>query len=273
MIALFRWRGHTVSMDAPQPLIERVAELSGVTHETCAAAEKWHVQAEAHRLVSTEFGEYSCETPSDLLATAANLVPALLLAQADGHVLHAAAIVKDGQAHLLLGPRRAGKSTLALEAWIAGFTVAGDDVVLVDPVSGTIEATPRPMKIRQPDAALPARLAGRVPDADWAAGRVLGEQALILGRRLPGMAPLGERYQVGRVLLVERSEDSHTHSLPVDKYAAMAAIMEQEMTPSKGLGLLKGLLGRVAGRQVFRLQVGRDNPADALSRIPVDSPV
>jgi len=253
-------------MGAPPALIERVAAFSGLEYPAGAMVEGWHVEAEAHRLLLPgEYGEYPCETFNDLLVTAANRVPALILTQADGHALHAAAIVKDGQAHLLLGPRYAGKTTLALEAWIAGYEVVGDDVVLVDPVSGMIEAMPKPLKIRQDTAGLPARIADRVTAADWATGRILGEPVVILGRQLRGMAPLGQRYPVGRLLLLERSEDSVTRIFPVEKYAAIAAIMEQRLTTSQqGLGLLTGLLGRVADGQVFRLQVGKDNPASAL---------
>jgi hypothetical protein len=128
-----------------------------------------------------------------------------------------------------------------------------------------IEAMPKPMKIRQDPAVLFARFAHPVLDTDWATGRILGEQVVILGRHLPGMAPLGQRYEVSRLLLLERSEDSETRIFPVEKYAAIAAIMEQRLgTSQQGLGLLTGLLGRVAEQQVFRLQVGRDNPAGAL---------
>jgi hypothetical protein len=269
VIARFQWRGHFVSMQAPQPVIERVAKLSGLEYSTGCAVEGWHVEAEKHRLLLPgEHGDYPCETPGDLLVTAALMVPALILWKADLPTLHAATIVKDGQADLLLGPGSVGKTTLALEAWIAGWQVVGDDVVLVDPASGMIEAMPKPMKIRQQDAVLPARLLDRVSEADWAAGRILDEHVVILGRGLRGMAPLGERYPVSRLLLLERSEDSQTSLLPADKYTAIAAIMEQRLATSKqGLELLTGLRGLVAERRVFRLQVGRGNPASALSFI------
>jgi hypothetical protein len=266
VIARFQWRGYLVSMGAPQPVIERVAELSGLEYGAGDAEEGWHIEADNHRLLLPgEHGDYPCETSGDLLVTAAMMVPALILWKADLPTVHAAAIVRDGQADLLLGPGSVGKTTLALEAWIAGWQVVGDDVVLVDPASGLIEAMPKPVKVRQRDAMLPARLLGRVSEADWAAGRILDEHVLILGRGLRGMAALGERYPVSRLLLLERSEDSQTRLRPADKYAAIAAIMAQRLATSKqGLELLTGLRGLVAERRVFHLQVGRGNPAGAL---------
>jgi hypothetical protein len=54
-----------------------------------------------------------------------------LLTPRDRIPLHAAAVVKDGQAVLLSGPSSVGKSTLALAATLGGYLVLADDAVYV----------------------------------------------------------------------------------------------------------------------------------------------
>lgn len=80
--------------------------------------------------------------------------------QARGHlVLHATAVVFDGRAVAIAGPRGAGKTTLALAAMLAGAPVVADDVVALTP---TYEVLPGIGRLRAwPDA---LRAVGVDPD-------------------------------------------------------------------------------------------------------------
>jgi hypothetical protein len=61
-------------------------------------------------------------------------------------LLHAAGIVVDGRAFLLVGAEGSGKSTWALLGEQAGATVLSDDLVLVDGGAGPLEALGSPLR-------------------------------------------------------------------------------------------------------------------------------
>jgi hypothetical protein len=86
---------------------------------------------------------------------AMNLILAALghaLPARDGAVLHAAAILVDGAAFLLVGPAGAGKSTFARTAERAGAGYVSDDVVVVDASAERVELLGVPFRA---DAARP----------------------------------------------------------------------------------------------------------------------
>ena len=81
-----------------------------------------------------------------------NLVHAALawrLAPQGGGILHAAGIVVEGRAFLLIGSEGAGKSTFADVAASAGLLVVGDDQVVVLRSGGRLEALGAPVRNRE----------------------------------------------------------------------------------------------------------------------------
>lgn len=74
-----------------------------------------------------------------------------------GAVLHAAGIVLDERAFLLVGAEGAGKTTWARIARDRGLRVLGDDVVLVDGAAGAIEAIASPFRAEECGALAPGR--------------------------------------------------------------------------------------------------------------------
>ncbi len=63
-----------------------------------------------------------------------------------GALVHAAGIVLDGRAFLLVGAAGSGKSTFAALAESAGARILSDDLVLIDGAGGTIEALGAPTR-------------------------------------------------------------------------------------------------------------------------------
>jgi len=61
-----------------------------------------------------------------------------------GAMLHAAGLVVDGRAFLLVGPEGSGKSTWVRHGEAAGARVVSDDVVVVDRAGGVLEAVGAP---------------------------------------------------------------------------------------------------------------------------------
>jgi len=81
-----------------------------------------------------------------------NLVHAALawrLASRGGGIVHAAGIVVEGRAFLLIGAEGAGKSTFAHVAASAGLPVVGDDQVVVLRTGGRLEALGAPVRNRE----------------------------------------------------------------------------------------------------------------------------
>lgn len=72
-------------------------------------------------------------------------------------LLHAAGIVLDGRAFLLVGPEGSGKSTWASIAGSAGAWVLSDDLVLVDGSGPDVEALGAPFRSTHTGPAVPGR--------------------------------------------------------------------------------------------------------------------
>jgi hypothetical protein len=71
----------------------------------------------------------------------------------DWCMAHAAAVGREGRFLLLLGPGKAGKSTVTLACIRAGWDYAGDDFVLVNPVRGLVAPLYSSIRLRQTGAA------------------------------------------------------------------------------------------------------------------------
>ena len=97
------------------------------------------------------------------------------LASASGLVLiHAATVLRDGLALLLVGASGAGKTSLTLALLDAGWALGSDDVAALDPATGLIRPFPKPLGIRDPSL---WRALGRT---DWAPPWPASERSPIL---------------------------------------------------------------------------------------------
>ncbi|MGE3512416.1 MAG: hypothetical protein AB7N65_26425 [Vicinamibacterales bacterium] len=67
---------------------------------------------------------------------------------------HAALVAWKEYGLLIVGPHEAGKSTLSCALWLQGFSFLGDDVAVVDPVSGMGQSGPRRVSLRPPSREL-----------------------------------------------------------------------------------------------------------------------
>lgn len=82
---------------------------------------------------------------------------AVHLPSRSGALLHAAGIVVDGRAFLLIGPEGAGKSTFALTAREGGAEVISDDAVILDGARGRLELLGSPMRAHEATQLGPGR--------------------------------------------------------------------------------------------------------------------
>jgi hypothetical protein len=216
-------------------------------------------------LVRTGVSTQVCGSRADLLAVLATTVPSLLLDQPGWYQLHAGALAEGDVAHLFLGPSCSGKSSLALEAWLAGQQVIGDDYLLVEAASGDLLGVPKPLKIRLPDLALPERLAA-LPVDGRVLGRLEGGPGLLLGRNLPRMVPACRRHRIGSVHILRRVGGRRSRKRPASRHEAIAALLEQTFVGAQSsLGVLRPFAAALREQRIHVLEAGEDDLAGALA--------
>jgi hypothetical protein len=82
---------------------------------------------------------------------------AVRLPSRPGAILHAAGVVVDGRAFVLVGPEGAGKSTFARLAGLAGARVIGDDAVILDGGAGALTLLGSPVRAHEASRLGPGR--------------------------------------------------------------------------------------------------------------------
>jgi len=206
------------------------------------------------------------ETPDDAIVALAQAVPYFLLPYARGFILHGGALIADGKAHLFLGPGFVGKSTIALEAWLMGYEVLGDDYLWLDPTAAVVQAVPKPLKLRRKDNSLPEQLVPLLAPGTYRIGQADRQWALLLSRGLPRMAPLHRGFPVGGIHLLERTDESASVLRPADKHEFVQSIFGHlAKGPHNNLDIVRCLSGVFYSGRVTRLRVGRGCAAAAVS--------
>lgn len=76
--------------------------------------------------------------------------------------LHAAVLERDGQAVVMPAPPGSGKSTLCAALMMAGWRLMSDEMALLDPSSGLLTASPRPISLKNTSISV---MRSRAPDA------------------------------------------------------------------------------------------------------------
>jgi hypothetical protein len=211
-------------------------------------------------------------TLADAVAALAQSVPFWLLPFGEAYALHAGAIIAGGRAHVVLAPGHVGKSTLALEAWLQGYDVLGDDYLLFDPQALTLEAVPKPVKLRLADGTLPERLRAHLAPDTYCLGRGEDGWTLILGRNLPRMIAITRNFPIASIHLLSRSK-GETVSRPADKRAFFqAALAQTVVAPKNGLDVLRAFRPLLDAGRIFSLRVGHNDAARAVETMIAAAP-
>jgi hypothetical protein len=125
-----------------------------------ASVRRWTIlpgeTANAWRLLSEHGPEVSVtgDAARAVMVVEYRALEILLTETVDILTLHAALIARGEQGVLVLGPCESGKSTLACALWRHGFSLLGDDVAIVDPVTAEARSAPRRVSLRLPSRAL-----------------------------------------------------------------------------------------------------------------------
>ena len=195
-------------------------------------------------------------------AVALLLLQRLMRLRRDAIFFHAASVAVDGAGAMLVGPKGAGKSTLALALATRGHGLLGDEHACYLPAAGELLPFPRPLGIKPGPRARAAQAAlsraGRDPEREGMMRVPLEE---LLAAPAPGPVPLRAVVFLrgfGDVVGVERVEagrDELAALQPVGSSFANAAATERVFQ-------LVRMLGR---SHVFRVRAG--SPDDTAAAV------
>lgn len=263
--AFFAFKNRRVEFSAPDAVV--LSRLSALIDLPFIESGAEHGAVDCSIALAEDAGRFAVrsaqtcklyDTLSGAVAALTQTIPFWLLPFGEGYVLHGGAIVAGGKAHVFLGPGHVGKSTLALEAWLMGYEVLGDDRLLLDPQTVTIEAIPKPMKLRPGGGAVPERLSRILKEDDYCLGYGDDAWTLILSRALPRMTPLHRSLPIASLHLLTRSGAKETTCEPADKHAFFRAAFDQTVTaPKNGLDILRCFLPMLGDGRVFALHIGQ----------------
>jgi hypothetical protein len=269
LAASFTWHGRTLSVAAPhRQYVARIGRFIGLPLGSLPGAEHFAIAGGAPGQLTWSWRSSGgiARSPDDAVASLLTMMCFQFLVIDGYYALHAGGIVVDGKARLLLGPGHIGKSTLTAEAWLAGYEILGDDYLVLDSVTGQIEAVPKPLKLRLKTPALPERLKPVLAEDDYCIGFVDDLPVVKLARSLPRMAPLGRAYEVEAIYVLLRSTTSITAMRPATKYEALQALLEQTFVNRlPGLGILDYAAPLIRGGRVLMLTAGDGDQAGALA--------
>lgn len=208
------------------------------------------------------------DTISGAIVALAQTIPFMLLPRPHSYVLHGGAFIAEGKAHLFLGPGYVGKSTMALEAWLMGYEILGDDYLLLDLQTPTLQAIPKPLKLRTNNNILPERLAQIIEPGDYSLGYVEDSWNLVLSRQLPRMVSLGREVPIGSIYLLQRTEGNSASCHPAEKVQFIRSVYQHLVSaPQNNLDILRCLCTVFSAGHVFELRIGNNATVPALAEM------
>lgn len=186
--------------------------------------------------------EWLCERPQFIPLLKAQLIEGVLHCARYEVALHAAALVRDHQAVLLVGSPGAGKTTLAIALARAGLEVMADDVVLLDE-HGLVNGVPLPFAAKASAWPMLSR--------HWPGIAALPSHVRPDGQRLCYIShdPLADPRprRIGRVILLDRREQAVTRVEELDLACALSALVaegatrDERLSPGGFTALVEGL--------------------------------
>jgi hypothetical protein len=206
--------------------------------------------------------KYSFSNVSDLIANIINLITACFLSRTKQTVLHSGAIIIDQQAVLFSGLPHAGKSTLALSAWLANYSLINDDLLVYNTNNHTVSAFPKPLKPRLPTLDIPCQITKKAGASNLVAGHFVHDIGLFVGRKSQGMTTYSDETSVKAFYYIERG--TQTSLMPLDRMQALAIALSQVM-PNQSCLKISQLIHELATNQkIYHLIIGENQQDQAL---------
>ena len=201
------WAGASMVIDVGQGSIaDWLARFTGLVPEPALPDEAPLIRLRGgNQAIIGLHHRQSFQTYEGLLAWLALTVSDELGRRSGAVMLHSASFLVDGVATLVCGQPFSGKSTTALLALNAGLHLLGDDIVHLHSQPGSVQACPRPLKLRRLPSSLD--LLPRQALLDQCLPATLDDEpSWLIPRQEAGMAPVGPVWPVGRIFHLTRSD-------------------------------------------------------------------
>lgn len=263
------WAGATLAIDTGNPsLVDWLSRFTGLSPEPAIPDEMPLIRLlGGNEAIVGLHDRQPFKTHEALLAWLALTVSDELGRRSNAVLLHSASFLVDGSATLVCGQPFSGKSTTALLALNAGLQLLGDDIVHLHSQPGTVQACPRPLKLRRLPSSLDILPRRALLDQSLPA-TLDDEPSWIIPRQEAVMAPVGPVWPVGQIFHLSRSNDPGfdvQRLTPDDALPALAAQVRCHTGPSDPR-ILAALLP-LSQLPNFRIQVGPAAIADAFEQI------
>jgi hypothetical protein len=180
--------------------------------------------------------------------------------------LHTASGLHKDRAFLMVGPKRAGKTTLALRLLFAGFDMSGDELVLLR--AGKVTAFPRKFYVRDTSLALLPPLPpvpGHTPFTNSPTeGRLIAVDPTRFGRPWK-IVPS----PVSTILYLEPNHGARTRAVPCPKVDMVRHVMPESTPPASARrDWIGDLCGTVDRAETVTLRIGElDSAVREIGRI------
>lgn len=263
------WAGASMVINSGTPAIsDWLTRFTGLSPESAPSGEQPLIRLSGpNDAIVGLHDRQSFETYEALLAWLALTVSDELGRRSDTVLLHSASFLVEGVATLVCGQPFSGKSTTALLALNAGLHLLGDDIVHLHPQPGTVQACPRPLKLRRLPSSLDILPRQSLLDQSLPA-TLDDEPSWLIPRHEAGMAPVGPTWPVGRIFHLTRSDapgfDVQRLS-PTDALPALAAQVRCHAGPSDPR--IPAALLPLSALPNFLLRVGPAAITDAFEQI------
>lgn len=201
--------------------------------------------------------------PSDLLpATFRFHLVEALLERNPSVALHCAVLVRGGSATVLMGPPGTGKSTMALFAGKAGFTIGCDDIAFLDAESRGVTPLALPLTLKTGSMAL-AEAAGFAIDRTAVVPRNDGVEVMYLP--LPN-APVEGPIPVRAIIKLERGSEEAPALSPWSKTECLELLCSEALSPTgkASIDTFRSMLAMVERAETLVLSYGEAERAVAL---------
>ena len=205
---------------------------------------------------------YHFSSVNDLIVNTITLISTSFLNQSKESVLHSGAVVIHDQAILFSGLPHAGKSTLALSAWLAKYPLINDDLLLYNEQHHTVSPFPKPLKPRLPSLTIPCQISDRAGANNLSIGCFLHDIGLFIGRRAEGMVGYDEQILVRSFFFIERGKETKVALL--SRMQALVLALSQVM-PNASCLKIGALINHLdKSRSIYHLTIADHDQTRAL---------
>lgn len=225
--AVFRFHSHSLA-ELVRPVFEHLGaaeQRSGPVYDL--------VPCNGLVLISRDGAGAAAAAPEQVVPVLKGIITERLLREAEyALALHAACLVRDGRALLLVGSPGAGKTTLAASLAARGFRYGGDDIALLDN-QGLVHGVPF----------LPAVKSGAWPLVSATTPGLLREPVHFRsdGKRVRYLAlpaeTAPEPVRIGWIVMLKRRKGAATEFEELDEVGALSGLLREAKSRSSALQL------------------------------------